>query len=110
MPYNVFNILLVTKPEQFKAGDQRTLSLLSFVSQSNFILIALDSQTVLHGNFLQCPQRGQVSLNNKKNTVGPEGLRDPTLENRVRVIICKASNIKVYTLELEIITSSGLLG
>lgn len=68
MPYNVFKILFSTKPEQFKAAVQRAVALLPFVFQSNFILIALGSQKGVHGDFLQCPLRGHVSLkNNIKN-------------------------------------------
>lgn len=75
MPYNMFNILLLTKPEQFKVAVQKTVPLLSFVSQSNFILFALNSQERLHGDFLQCPLRGHLYLNNNvKNIVGPGSL------------------------------------
>lgn len=59
-PYNVFDILFLTKPEWFKAPVQRTVPLLSFVSQSNFILIALDSQKGLHRDFLVSTERSRI--------------------------------------------------
>lgn len=106
--YNLFNILFLTKPEQFEAAVQKTVPLLSFASLSNFILIALGSQKGLHGDFLLCPLRGHASLNNNiKNNAGRESLRALTLENGIGSVIYKAQCVKVHRLELETLASSG---
>lgn len=50
--YNGLNFLLPTKPEHFKAAVQRRVALLSFASQSNYVLIAPDPPKGSHGDFV----------------------------------------------------------